>query len=108
MTPLESSGQCPPSPGALQQARIGLRVASAFFALLSGAHLIRAWSGWEIRIGAYSVGFEASAVAFLVTAGMGLWFWKLAVGIDEPRLGFPLRSPRAGMGAAASDPPASR
>lgn len=71
-----------PPPSVLRQAQFGLRVASLGFGLLSCAHLIRVWMEAELRVGVYSVSLMASQGAFLVTAGLGLWLWKLALRLN--------------------------
>jgi hypothetical protein len=66
-----------------KQASLGLRVSGVVFALVSIAHLARLWSGVELQIGAYRVGFNVSAAAIFISAALGLWLWKLAVCLDR-------------------------
>lgn len=68
----------------VRQASLGLRIASAMFALVSVAHLVRLWSDVEIRVGGYKVGAGVSVAFVLVAAGLSLWLRKLAVGLDHP------------------------
>lgn len=82
---------------AFRQASLGLRGASLIFAVVAGAHFVRGFMGWEIRIGRFYVGYGVSIATGLIAVALALLLWKLAVGLDQAarRHGTPPHPPGA-------------
>jgi hypothetical protein len=57
----------------------GLRVASAVFALVCVAQLLRLVFQIEVVAGGQRIPFWPSAVVFVITASLSLWLWKLSL-----------------------------
>ena len=57
---------------------LGLRVASAVFAVMGLAQLGRLVIQPEVLVAGYHVPLWPSAVALLVLAALSLWLWKLS------------------------------
>jgi hypothetical protein len=57
---------------------LGLRVASAVFALVCLVQLFRLVKQVEVIAGSHRIPFWLSAVAFVVTGTLSLWLWKLS------------------------------
>lgn len=57
---------------------LGLKVASAIFALMSLAQLLRFLSGAEIAVNGRLVPLWASAIAFVIVGGLSIWMGRLS------------------------------
>ena len=56
----------------------GLRVASAIFALLAVAHVVRLVVQAEVTVGAHQIPMSLSVVAVIIAAVLSIWFWLLS------------------------------
>jgi hypothetical protein len=57
----------------------GLRVASVITGLISLAHLVRLFLGFQIMIGSHPVPMWMSGAAFIVAGLLSGWMWKLSM-----------------------------
>lgn len=55
-----------------------LRLASVLFGVVGLVHVIRILAGITILVNGYPVGRRWSAVAVVVLAALGAWFWSMA------------------------------
>jgi hypothetical protein len=58
--------------------KIGLRVASIIFGLISIAQLARILIRPEVIVGGHLLPLWPSALAFVILGGLSLWMWKLS------------------------------
>lgn len=58
--------------------RLGLRVASVIFGLISVAQLMRLLIRPEILVAGHMLPLWPSALAFVALGGLSLWMWRLA------------------------------
>lgn len=58
--------------------QLALRVASAFAAFICIGHLVRLIVQTEVTIGVYHISLWPSAIAFLASGLLSVWFWRLS------------------------------
>jgi uncharacterized membrane protein len=59
--------------------RLGLRIASVLFGLMSIAQLLRLLMRLDVLVASHAIPFSVSAVACMVLAGLSLWLWRLSI-----------------------------
>jgi hypothetical protein len=57
---------------------IGLRVASAVFALFAVAHVIRLVKQAQVTVGTHQIPMSLSVVALIIAALLSIWLWRLS------------------------------
>ena len=57
---------------------VGLRVASAVFALVCLLQLVRLLTGFEVQVAGHEVPLWPNAIAFLIAGGLSVWLWALS------------------------------
>jgi hypothetical protein len=62
----------------------GLRLASIIAGLVSLAHLVRLFLGFQVLIGSHPIPVWLSGVGFIVMAALSFWLWKLSLAALSP------------------------
>ena len=57
---------------------LGLRVASAIFALFAVAHVVRLVEQVQVTVGTHQIPMSLSVVALIIAAILSIWLWRLS------------------------------
>lgn len=55
------------------------------FTIISILHLVRAFAGWEVVFAGWSIPMWVSGVAFVISAIIAVWGWKLSMRAVETK-----------------------
>jgi hypothetical protein len=66
------------SDGTMNSQKVGLRVASLFFALFALGHLLRLLSEVEVIVGTQTIPLWISAPLAVIAALLSFWLWELS------------------------------
>jgi hypothetical protein len=58
--------------------RIGLRVASFIFGLITIAHIVRVFKHAKISVASHVIPLEASWIGIIVFGALCIWMWRLS------------------------------
>ncbi len=57
---------------------LGLRVASALFALFALGHVVRLAKQMQVVVGSHPIPMWVSVVALIIAALLSIWMWRLS------------------------------
>ena len=69
----------------MNSSRLGLKVASVLFALVSFGHLLRTVGRVKITVADLTIPVSISIPAFVVCGAMALWLWRLSLAGTAPK-----------------------